>query len=1357
MSEEEKVPRSAQDPSTETEQASATAGSGDQPRSDDQRRLLTLERIGVAVAGLGGFVGGVLVILSFLMNAWQPMAVGVMTLVGAGLFYLARNMARRGQLELGARVVILTGAVLLSAFTLFWDDFGVPQAGGTLAFVITMSIALLPREQIRRWGILVALVGAAMSLVFEWWEPWPRFDVAQVPWLPALITTAIGTAVLVAIYQVFRAFRIGNIRTRLIIAFMALLLPVVGISIISVVMFYQWGVGQITGHLESVAVIKEAEIKRWANEVQTILTLAMHRRETSVEGQTDEHDLAEFVNVLLREPSDSEDYQTAYRRLQGDLEQMVAQMQLFERAFLIGSDGRVLAATDIGQVGDDYGDQEYFQRGLDEFYIEAPSRVSVLGLRLVNAAHPVVDSRGQTVAVLVGSTSIDVLNEIVSGHAELGEVGQVYLVSRDYTRLTDARFMARHVQTEGSVAAIENQADGFKSYNDVSGAPVVGIYHWLPELQVALLAEQDQTEALGFMFTMIGIIVGVSLAAVGLAIAAWLFIAQGISNPLANLIDTAVRISAGDLDRVAEVEREDEIGAMAQTFNDMTARVKDLIRSLQERTEELEARTREIEASQRVTFAASARTDPDDLLSLVVNLMRDQFHLYHVQVYIVDEEKQTAVLRQSTGYAGRQLLGRKHQISLDSLSLVTKAIRDGEPVVVDDVTQDPSFLPNPLLPDTRSELVVPLKAGDKSIGALDVQSRMARRFPSNIVLLFQTMADQVTFLFENSDLLVRVTEQTEMLTIFTDQLRTSADIARQLTAILDPDYLLQQVVELIRSRFGLYHVHIYVMDAPTIGEEQEGERLVVRAGSGDVGRVLCEQRYFVPYDHQKSLVSRAARARDTLLVVDTVLESNFLPNPLLPQTRSEMAVPLVAGDRVLGVLDLQDDQPGRFTQAERDTLTTLAGQIATALQTAALFEQAQARLRVSRALSGTQTEDQVLDAIAQAAGFYPEARFSLYTIEPEMDELTAVVRRNETFDSEIPSILPVGTRVTPAQFKLLDQVSSDAAFVSPNFSADRRVDRSSREIAGRQGVTSMALCPIPSAALGGGMSGVMLASSKEEGYFDERKMSFYQSLAEQGSVALHTARLYDEIQQTYEQLRELDRLKSEFLANMSHELRTPLNSIIGYTEIMLMGLEGEMDPDTYEDVEAIHSNGRHLLRLINDVLDMAKIDAGRLMLNVEEHHADSLFDDARESVAKLLKTKPISLFAEVEDDLPMIQGDRLRLNQIIQNLLTNAITFTEKGYVTLRAYADRGGRDGSDWICIEIEDTGIGIPEDKLEVIFDRFQQADGSSTRTFGGSGLGLSITRQLVHMHGGVIEVKSQPGEGSTFTVRLPLRQEA
>jgi len=238
-----------------------------------------------------------------------------------------------------------------------------------------------------------------------------------------------------------------------------------------------------------------------------------------------------------------------------------------------------------------------------------------------------------------------------------------------------------------------------------------------------------------------------------------------------------------------------------------------------------------------------------------------------------------------------------------------------------------------------------------------------------------------------------------------------------------------------------------------------------------------------------------------------------------------------------------------------------------------------------------------------------------------------------------------------------------------------------------------------------------------------------------------------EIQQTTERLREVDRLKSEFLASMSHELRTPLNSIIGFAEVLLMGISGELPSDTLEDVQAIYDNGQHLLRIINDILDLAKIEAGTLALNPEPIQVTPLLEEIKTNNAGLLVNKPVEMVIKTETDLPEVQGDPLRLNQILNNLVSNAVKFTEKGTITLSAFRDDG------WLCIEVQDTGIGIQDSDIDKIFERFRQADGSSARRAEGAGLGLAITRHLVHMHGGSVSVRSQVGQGSTFTVRLPL----
>ncbi len=582
-----------------------------------------------------------------------------------------------------------------------------------------------------------------------------------------------------------------------------------------------------------------------------------------------------------------------------------------------------------------------------------------------------------------------------------------------------------------------------------------------------------------------------------LALVAGFLATNRLVQPLRQLANAARQIGAGDMSVRVQVRSKDEIGVLANTFNTMVDKLGGLLTDLQTQSQALEERTRELEASQRVTFAASEHANPDDLLDLVVNLIRDQFDLYHTQVYIVDEKQGAAMLRQSTGYAGRQLLQRGHHIPLDRPALVTRAIKEGQPVLVDDVSQAPDFMPNPLLPETRSELVVPLKVGGKVIGALDAQDRAPGRFSESTIALFQTMTDQVAFLFENSALIEQVNERSKALTLFTNQLRTAADIARRLGAVLDPEQLLDQLVGLLQSRFGLYHAHVYMVD-------EAANKLVVRAGSGEVGKVLRERGHSISLDAEKSLVARAARERQAVLVDDTTLVSDFMPNPLLPQTRSEMAVPLIFGDKVIGVLDVQDDQAHRFTQADVDTFGTLAGQVATALQTAGAFEQTRLRLQVSQALASAQTEDQVLDVLAEQSGLYPQASVDIMLLEQgEGEELTMVSRRSQSFSSGVPAT-PQGTRYPASQFPLVNLITPSTLFVSPHVLRDERVDEGARAIASQEGWVSMAIVPITAS---GNWLGVVVTTSKQEAYFDSSKLALYQTLAEQGATTLQIARL----------------------------------------------------------------------------------------------------------------------------------------------------------------------------------------------------------------------------------------------------------
>jgi signal transduction histidine kinase len=259
------------------------------------------------------------------------------------------------------------------------------------------------------------------------------------------------------------------------------------------------------------------------------------------------------------------------------------------------------------------------------------------------------------------------------------------------------------------------------------------------------------------------------------------------------------------------------------------------------------------------------------------------------------------------------------------------------------------------------------------------------------------------------------------------------------------------------------------------------------------------------------------------------------------------------------------------------------------------------------------------------------------------------------------------------------------------------------------------------------------------------------AIAAQASLHLETLRLNEELRKRAAELQELDRLKSSFLANMSHELRTPLNSILGFSDVMLEGIDGPLTEYMENDLRLIQKNGQHLLHLINDVLDMAKIESGRMNLHPEKFKVHDMLESAISITSTLANAKNLALYIEPDSEKELeIIADHTRINQVMINLINNSIKFTETGQISLHARAL-----DSDKILITVRDTGIGIPADHLETIFQEFSQVDTSTTRKVGGTGLGLPISRRLVEMHGGRLWVESAgiPGQGSTFYVELPV----
>jgi signal transduction histidine kinase/HAMP domain-containing protein len=625
----------------------------------------------------------------------------------------------------------------------------------------------------------------------------------------------------------------------------------------------------------------------------------------------------------------------------------------------------------------------------------------------------------------------------------------------------------------------------------------------------------------------------------------------------------------------------------------------------------------------------------------------------------------------------------------------------------------------------------------------------------------------------------------------THDLELASEVGRAVTEkVADLDDMLTTAAEMIRARFGLYYTQVYLTDPA-------GRVLLLRAGTGDVGEALLKRGHRLMIDYN-SLNGRAALDKKPVIVADTLENPTFKPNPLLPKTRSEMAVPLISGDRILGMLDMQSEQPDALSEASLPAFEALAGQLAIAIQNSELFaetEQARAEIEAqARRLTRSGWTD-YMDAIHKPEQTsYVFAENQLMTLHgaetPKANsnafslplEITGepigninVELENDAWTTERKELVQSVARQVAQQIENLRLLETAERYREEAEQITRRLthegwedytetlDGGSLGFAydlgevvsfsgdGHQDASKALAFPlsIREEAIG--------QLTVDKGVSTTEAQEIIQVVASQLSSHIENLRLSEqnerraaELEQAVNRLRELDRLKSSFLANMSHELRTPLNSILGFADVMLEELDGPLTANMHNDLGLIQKNGQHLLHLINDVLDMAKIEAGRMNLNPEKFRVHEILDDVTSITSALASDRNLALFIEPDSDRVVeITADRTRLRQVMINLVNNSIKFTEKGGISIHASRM------DDKVLIRVKDTGIGIPLGKLEEVFTEFAQVDTSTTRKAGGTGLGLPISRRLIEMHGGRLWAESSGvnTEGSTFYVELPL----
>jgi GAF domain-containing protein len=682
-------------------------------------------------------------------------------------------------------------------------------------------------------------------------------------------------------------------------------------------------------------------------------------------------------------------------------------------------------------------------------------------------------------------------------------------------------------------------------------------------------------------------------------------------------------------------------------------------------------------------------------------------------------------------------------------SVTARVALERHTVHIPDILADPEYTYGAWQVEPyRAVLGVPMLRGDDLLGVITLNRSEARPFTEKQIELVTTFADQAVIAIENTRLLHELQTRNRDLTEALEQQTATSEV---LNVIAHSPVELQPVYQAILSNTTrLCEANIAALFL------YDGQVLATAASHGTTEEFAEHLEQSRPTPSRETSTRLAALERRTVHVADLLSDPAFSPQPRelyeKENVRTVLSVPMLREDRLIGVITTWRREVRPFNNKQIALVKTFADQAVIAIENVRLFQEIQERTRelqvsleevralseVSRAVSSSLDLRQVLNAVAgYAVNLSKSDGCGIFEFSQARRALDVVASHNlsKEFLASIHNSTIAIEKTTIGQ-----AAESGHSIQVPDIAQAQ--DHPYRNFVLKAGFRSVLTVPMTGDHM---VRGIVLLR-RSPGQFDERVVNLLTTLASQSKVAIENARLFSEIEEKGRQIEAANRHKSEFLANMSHELRTPLNAIIGFSEVLLDPSLQVSEEERSQFLTDVLSSGKHLLGLINEVLDLAKIEAGKMELQIDPALIQDVVEAVSNTMRSLAAKKSIDFRMESDERLGPFPMDGARVKQVLLNLVGNAIKFTpDGGRVWVRAGSDNGS------VCVEVGDTGPGIAAEDHERIFQEFQQA-GSETGKPQGTGLGLALAKKFVEMHGGKIWLESEVGKGSRFFFTLP-----